>query len=185
MPLRFTTAQNDDDLRKILALQAINQHDAVSPEVAHNQGFVTVIHPFEVLKAMDTAEGQIIAKDGDILAGYALVMPRSFRTLVPVLQPMFDTLDTLLYKGKPLENFYVMGQICVAEAYRGQGVFDGLYAAHKSLLAQKYEVCITEISARNPRSLRAHERVGFETIYVIQDTTDLWHIVALPLTAPQ
>jgi hypothetical protein len=90
-------------------------------------------------------------------------------------------LDELEYEGKLVKDYryYAMGQICVAEGYRGQGLFDGLYAKHKAELSDKFDLCITEIAKRNTRSLAAHKRVGFEIIHEYFDTThpELWEVV--------
>jgi RimJ/RimL family protein N-acetyltransferase len=40
---------------------------------------------------------------------------------------------------------------------------------------------VTEISARNGRSLRAHERVGFTELTRYRDQTDDWVVVTLDL----
>jgi len=88
---------------------------------------------------------------------------------------MFERLDANAeVKGR---RYYVMGQICVAKAYRGQGVFDRLYAAHREHLRHRFDACVTEISVRNPRSLRAHARVGFEELERYRDAADEWVVV--------
>ena len=70
-----------------------------------------------------------------------------------------------------------MGQICVAENYRGKGVFDSLYQKHKELNGSSYDLCVTSVSTRNKRSMRAHERVGFEIVHTFRDQTDEWNIL--------
>ncbi len=65
--------------------------------------------------------------------------------------------------------------------YRGQGVFDLLYAHHRQLFARQYDFVITEIATRNQRSQRAHERVGFETINTYRDELDEWNVVVMDL----
>ncbi|AYQ32176.1 GNAT family N-acetyltransferase [Runella sp. SP2] len=180
MSVIFTSAQNDEDLRKILELQRQNLYKNTPSEYQQDQGFTTVEHSFESIKKMNDALPQIIAKDGDLLVGYALVMPRTFGQLIPELVPMFDIISGLSYDGKPLseQRYYVMGQICVAQSHRGQGIFDGLYAEHKRQLSGEFDLCVTEIAVRNTRSTRAHERVGFRTIHTHEDHIDLWNIVA-------
>jgi L-amino acid N-acyltransferase YncA len=75
----------------------------------------------------------------------------------------------------------VMGQICIAEGYRGRGIFDGLYRTMAATYRDRYDVAVTEVAARNPRSLRAHARAGFRTMHVYPDATtgEEWHIIAL------
>lgn len=179
MSIQFTTASSDEDLRQIMDLQRQNLYKNTPVEYQKDQGFTTVEHSFEVLTEMNNALPQIIAKDGDILVGYALVMPRTFGQLVPELVPMFDIVAELDWQGKTIgeQRFYVMGQICVAQSHRGQGIFDGLYAAHKKHFSADFDICVTEVAVRNTRSQRAHERVGFRTIYTYEDYTDVWNVV--------
>jgi ribosomal protein S18 acetylase RimI-like enzyme len=134
-------------------------------------GFVTVEHTLDVLRRMHALVPSVVAKDGAELAGYALVMPVECRSFVPILEPMFQRLETL---GMFRERFYVMGQICVAAPYRGRGVFDLLYRAHRDELSQRFDSVVTEVSVRNGRSLRAHQRVGFEELERYSDATDEW-----------
>lgn len=185
MDIRYTTVQDAQDVGQILDLQAANHPSAISLETARSQGFVTVRHEPDVLLRMNRAYPSVIAKDGERLAGYCLVMPREFGPEVPVLAPMFDLLETLSWRGRPLRDggWFVMGQVCVAEAYRGQGVFDGLYAKLREVCRTDFDFVVTEIAERNARSLRAHERVGFETIHVYPDATtgEVWHVVAMGL----
>ena len=177
--IRFTTILGDDDIRQVLALQQANLSTQVSQETAASQGFVTVQHNFDLLKKMNGAIPQVIAKDGDVVVGYALVMLPSFQDLIPVLKPMFVLFDSLDFDGKKVSEYqyYVMGQICVAEGYRGAGIFDGMYIKHRELFGEQFDFVATEIATRNTRSIRAHQRVGFQPIHTFQDETDIWEIV--------
>ena len=180
MSVSLTTVTTDKEIHEILTLQSQNLSAVVSEEQARKDGFVTVKHSFPLLKQMNNAAPQVIAKSNDEVIGYALVMPESFKELIPVLIPMFDMLKTLYYREKKIESysFYAMGQICIREGFRGLGIFDKLYEKHKTLYASDYDLCITEVSDRNPRSMKAHERVGFETIHTFKDATDTWNILA-------
>lgn len=168
----------------MLDLQAENHVSVVSASVAQEQGFVTVKHNPEVLQRMNAVAPSIIAKHGDRVVGYALVMPRSFAPHIPILQPMFDLLDTLSWKGRALKEnprWFVMGQICVADGYRGMGIFDGMYQQMKAACQKEYDFVITEIAERNTRSIRAHERVGFKTLHTFSDAVagEDWRVVVL------
>jgi ribosomal protein S18 acetylase RimI-like enzyme len=179
MNLVYCTASTQDHLRQILNLQRANHSSTLSGLQTSRDGFVTVMHTLDLLTQMNDAAPQVIATDGDKVVGYAMVMLKSFASMIPILQPMFDRLETIDYFKRKITDhrFYVMGQICVDERYRGKGVFDSLYKKHKELLQNDYELCVTSVSARNPRSMRAHERVGFETLHTFQDTTDEWNIL--------
>lgn len=179
MNLVYGTASTKDELQQILDLQRTNHSSALIGSTKLRDGFVTVMHTLDLLTQMNNAAPQVIARDGNKVIGYALVMLKSFASMIPILQPMFDRLGTIDYGERKITDyrFYVMGQICVDEQYRGIGVFDSLYNTHKDLLQSDYELCVTSVSTRNRRSMRAHERVGFETVNTFTDATDEWNIL--------
>jgi hypothetical protein len=166
------------ELEQILELQHQNLAPQLSPEEAHSQGFVTAVHTPDILAQMHALAPSIIAKDGARVIAYALTMLVEARTFVPILEPMFQSFETLDWQGKPLNQsrFYVMGQVCVAAGHRGQGVFDALYQGHKEHYSSRFELIVTEIATRNTRSLRAHERVGFRSLGTQRDAVDEWVI---------
>jgi L-amino acid N-acyltransferase YncA len=164
------------DLPAILRLQRDNLERALGTEEAREQGFVTVVHDEETLRQMHALAPSVVAEEEGALVGYALTMTIEAQSFVPALQPMFEQLATF-----GLTNFYVMGQICVARSHRGRGVFDALYAGHRALYGSHFDALVTEISARNTRSRRAHERAGFEVIHRYRGETDEWLVVVLRL----
>lgn len=179
-PIELTFAESQKDIEEILSLQQLNLKTNVSEEVKKEQGFVTVCHSLEQLETMRSLTPQIIAKaEGKVIA-FALAMLPSMGKLIPELQPMFDIVDDIKWKGQQIRDYkyYMMGQICVAADFRGQGVFEKLYHTHKNFYEKEFDLCITEISTSNKRSQRAHEKVGFETIHLHQDHIDEWNVVA-------
>ncbi|HMX40177.1 MAG TPA: GNAT family N-acetyltransferase [Saprospiraceae bacterium] len=182
--LHYTTVSSSEEVSQILGLQARNHPSVLSADQMADQGFVTVQHDPAVLLRMNQVAPSVIAKAGGQVVGYALVMPRSFAPQVPILQPMFALLDTLSWRGAPLfeqTRWFVMGQICVAEDYRGQGVFDGLYRTMREVCRADYDFTVTEVAERNTRSMRAHERVGFQTLHRYPDpgAGEDWRVVVL------
>ena len=168
------------DLQQILHLQNENLVQNIDETEIQSQGFVTLHHNLKILEQMHRLAPSVIIKDNDKVVAYALTMLPECRQLMPDLEPMFSLLDKLSWKDKPLTDysFYVMGQICVAKQYRGQGLFDKLYAHHKKIYQPQFKLFITEIATRNHRSIRAHERVGFKTIHTHRDELDEWVVVA-------
>jgi hypothetical protein len=183
MPI-VTQAASIADLQGILDLQQQNLPSNISAQEALEQGFVTVIHDIEILKSMNDVAAHTIAKDGEKVVGYCLSMLQQFRYKIPVLEPMFDMIDDLQWRGKSFRNvpYFVMGQTCVAKGYRGIGLFDRLYQGLKANFDTSFDVVVTEISIRNQRSWRAHQRVGFELVlqYNAPDG-ETWLIVAWDL----
>lgn len=177
----ITTVQSDDDVRGILALQQKNLKKNLTPEQIQSQGFVTVEHEYIVLKAMNDAQPSVIVKDGDTVVAYCLAMLPQFRNDVPELKTLFEAIDEIDYDGQTLKdfNYVVMGQVCVGEGYRSMGFFDGMYQKLREELSAKFEMCVTDISTNNTRSLKAHARVGFIPVKDFHDATlgEVWRVV--------
>ncbi len=177
----ITTVKNDDDVRGILALQQKNLKKNLTPEQIQSQGFVTVEHQFSVLKAMNDAQPSVIVKDGDTVVAYCLAMLPQFRNDVPELKTLFDSIDEIDYEGLTLKDYQyvVMGQVCVGEGYRSMGFFDGMYQKLREELSGKFQMCVTDISTNNLRSMKAHARVGFIPVKDFHDATlnEVWRVV--------
>jgi hypothetical protein len=175
------TLQTQRDIDDLLDLQAQNMPQALNQYSQRSQGFLTVQHNAALLRAMMAAAPQVILRDRAVLAGYALAMPVAMREAIPVLVPMFEQLEQLHFQDKPLQQipYIVMGQICIASSYRGQGFFELLYDGLRLHLSDTYEIIITEVSTRNPRSLRAHHRMGFQTFHTYSDPSgEHWELIA-------
>lgn len=167
--------ESEGDLEGILALQ--RECREPTPD-----GFVTVIHTLDILRAMQSLVPSIVARDANArIVGYALVMPKEASSLIPILEPMFEKIASLPESeicGRPGARWYVMGQIAVAPAHRASGLFTRLYDEHRARNRGAFDAVVTEVSTRNTRSLRAHLRVGFRTISVYRDATDEWALLA-------
>lgn len=166
MPIITTTATTDQHLHQILKLQKINLPVALSEEEIKQEGFVTVDHNFDILKRMNSPYPHIIALYDEQVIGYALVMLKELGDEIPILKPMFEKINELKLKGKALSEckYFVVGQACVAKAFRGEGVFYKMYDHMKSVMQSDFDYSITEVSTLNPRSLKAHAKQGFENI---------------------
>jgi len=165
--IEYTVSKTDKDLLGIIALQKSNLPGNLSPEEMQSQGFVTVVHSFDVLKKMNTIEQSIVAKDNDKVLAYLLAMTEQSRKDIPILAPMFELFGKIILGGKPLAGYryIVVGQVCVGRDYRGKGVLDECYTAYKTHLEDKYDFAVTEIATKNGRSINAHKRIGFREIH--------------------
>ena len=170
----YKRASTLDELEQIRTLQLQNSSENISSEEKLQEGFVTVQHSVALLEQMNSACAHIIAKDNDIVVGFALVMLSAFRNEIKVLIPMFERIDELVPKDK---TYVVMGQICVDKNYRKQGIFRGLYHFYKEELQHQFDYLITEVAAINLRSMQAHEAVGFKIIDTYQEDGIVWNIM--------
>lgn len=179
--ITYQPVSNDTELEQILTLQQQNLAVHLTPEQIQTQGFVTLVHTLPLLRKMHLQAPSIIAKDGETLAGYCLAMTKELKADIPLLIPMFDTIETLNFQDVPLKDipYIVVGQVCVAAGYRGKGTLEGMYQAYKNTYHGQYAFAITEIAHRNKRSLQAHKKVGFQTLlaYLSPDDHQIWEIV--------
>lgn len=178
MSIRYTRAQTRSDLEQILGIQQENLKTVLSGPEKRDEGFVSVVHDLELLDAMNRVCAHILAKDGDTVAGYALCMHPDFSEAIPMLRPMFKKVHSLIH---PTHRFVIMGQICIAKAWRKKGIFRGLYSAMQSDLAGEFDSIITEVDDENQRSLSAHIAIGFETLEVYHSGDRTWHLIQLPI----
>ncbi|WP_459211916.1 GNAT family N-acetyltransferase [Aquimarina rhabdastrellae] len=178
--MKLKLAESDNELQQILELQNANHYNNVSSTLQKSDGFVTVSHDFDLLSNMNKKAKQIIAVDNGKVIGYALVMLKEFKNMIPVLIPMFDMFQNIAYHDIKLDdlNYYVMGQVCIAQEYRGKGIFKSLYQKHKEVYSPQFELCLTEVASNNLRSMKAHQKIGFKILHTYSDTTNEWNILS-------
>jgi GNAT superfamily N-acetyltransferase len=181
--IKLDIASSDHHFEQILDLQRRYHAQTLTPAVQAQEGFVFAQHSVPLLRRMAETLPQAIALADDAVVGYCLALPLSLRSEVATLAPMFDQFSRCTYGGRPLSEvrFFVGGQVCVDRNHRGRGLLARLYE-HVALTAPAtYELCVTEIAVRNQVSIRAHERMGFETISRYSDGREEWVVVAWPL----
>lgn len=176
-------AKTDQHFAQILDLQRRYHADALPPDVHAAEGFVYARHTASLLRRMTAELPQAIALDRGGVVGYCLAMPLSMRGELPELVPMFEHFARCTYRGRPLAGmrYFVGGQVCVDRAYRGQGLMGRLYQHVGQTAPAAFELCVTEVAVRNPVSVRAHLRIGFEEISRYSDGREDWVVVAWPI----
>ena len=177
--LKATTVNTIEELQQILDLQQQNLPKNISAEELKSQGFVTFQHDLKTLQEFHQLAPSVIVKDDEKVIAYALTVVNEARHVFPPMESMFRLLEKLQWKDKPFcdYRYYEMGQVCVAKEYRGKDVFEMLYQEHKKSYSNKYDLLVTMISTMNHRSLKAHEKVGFETVLIEKDELDEWAVV--------
>ncbi|WP_420603814.1 GNAT family N-acetyltransferase [Flagellimonas sp.] len=174
--IRYIQASTIDHLEQILLLQQQNLPKSLTDKEKELEGFLTVEHSLEILKEMNDECGHVIALNNEKVIGYALCMHPRFAESIEVLKPMFHEIYKVV-KGK--SNYMVMGQICVAKSHRGQGVFRRLYETMKENLPAGFDTIITEVDAKNQRSICAHKAVGFRKLKRYSSDGKDWILVVL------
>jgi len=164
--ITYTTSKSIEDLAGIIELQKENLPSNLTKEEIFREGFVTVVHSLEDLKKMNAIEQSVIAKDKGKIIAYLIAMTSKSKDDIPVLIPMFANFGNIKLHNKTLSayNYIVVGQVCVAKGFRGQGILDNCYAEYKKQFKRKYDFAITEIATKNLRSINAHKRIGFTEV---------------------
>jgi len=175
----FDVANTEEQFNQILRLQQENLVNLISEEQQARHGFVFAEHTLALLKRMATYLPQVVALSDNKVVGYNLALHVSMKNEVPKLIPMFHEFEQSKYKDRPLVTykFMVGGQVCVDKNFRGQGLMSKLYHETKNRLPSGYELCVTEVAARNIISLKAHEKMGFEVVNTYNDGKELWNVV--------
>jgi ribosomal protein S18 acetylase RimI-like enzyme len=177
--LSLSLVSTEAEILGIKALQEENLRTNITDEEALSQGFLTASYTMEYLREMNAAAPTVIAKDGEIIAGYAMVATKPVRNGHDLMADLFDTIDRTFYQGKLLKEseYVVVGQLCVAKAYRGLGLVQKLYGHFRDCYADQYEYLVTDVAQANARSLKAHMKSGFQVIDTLTYGGIKWDIV--------
>lgn len=179
-------AGNDSELEGILALQRLNLRRNLAATEAAREGFLTAEYTLEYLRKMNQEEPSVIAVAEDQVVGYALAATQPIREGNPLLADLFRQIDLLHFNGEPLRqtNYVVVGQLCVAKAFRGIGLVRRLYGQFRHSMQTRFRYAITDVARDNRRSLEAHRRTGFQTIHSITFEGLQWEVVLWDWTDP-
>lgn len=177
--ITITRVSNTSELEEISKLQQLNLKENISLSEAAEQGFLTASYSMEFLSQMHDAIPAIVAKDGDIIAGYALVAVQSIKLHHDLIAELFQAIDEVIVDGQPLANanYVVVGQLCVAKEYRGMGLVQKMYNHFRDCLKESYDFCATDVAQPNARSLKAHKKTGFEVAGTLTYGGIPWDIV--------
>lgn len=178
---------SDDELAGIRHLQEINLKGNLPQEEIDSQGFVTAVYNMEILRLMHSIRPSVIAKEGNVVVGYVIAATKAIKPHHDFLAAFFDQLDLLEYNGQSLKDvdYALSGQLCVAKSHRGQGLSTLMYNYYRESMKAHYPYCITDIDVVNVGSIRAHEKVGFKELKVVEYWDVTWKIIIWDWNAPE
>jgi GNAT superfamily N-acetyltransferase len=168
------------DLERIVELQRLNLLDTLTGDLRESEGFVTMKYTVQELQLMRGDYRHVVAKFDDVVIGYALVMVKECRASFPFLDDMFQHAEVAVFSGHPMQKsaYFFMGQICVDQAFRGKGIFRKLYETLRGQMRADFDFVVTEVSIKNTRSMRAHQKVGFLEITDGSGDASEWRVIA-------
>lgn len=171
----FKRVTSEDELKGIKILQTKNLRANLSQAEIESEGFVTAQYTPEFLVELHSHCPSVIAKIGDTVVGYVIAAARAINIQHKVLRAMFQAIDS--HEASKDFNFVLCGQLCVDKPCRGRGLAIELYRHFKKELEGEFDGVVTDISIYNPRSLKAHCKVGFKTIGQMTFEDSLWDLV--------
>eukprot|EP01039_Chlorochromonas_danica_P002857 gene2857-3121_t len=178
------TRAQENDLPQIKALQLANLSKNLSDEEKASEGFLTADYSLDLLQVMHREAPAVVAKEreGGRVVGYVLAVTKSLYGSHELLNHLMDDLKSLSFEGQTLSdyNYVIVGQLCVAKGYRGRGLVSLLYEAFRVAFSPQHSLAVTEVAVSNPRSLRAHERSGFQIVRTKSYEGVAFHTIAWP-----
>lgn len=177
--LQVKLVTTPEEVIAIKALQNLNLRVNISQEEAASEGFLTASYTMEYLEAMNADAPSVIAKAGDEVVGYAMVTTKALRDGHELMADLFNTIDRTQYKASRLGeiDYVVVGQLCVAKAFRGMGLVQLMYNHFRDCYAGLFSYLVTDVAQANARSLKAHQKTGFQVIDTLTYGGIGWDIV--------
>ncbi len=183
----------ESDISGILKLQSLNLYTNLS-EAEKATGFVTTPFQIEQIEALIAQAGAFVVEREDIVAGYALAGSWDFFSQWPIFPYMVSRFPQLEFQGRKItvENSFQYGPVCIDRTWRGSNALPLLFETMKSSFREAaltscdscYQMGVTFINKKNPRSLAAHTRkLQLEVIDEFEFNGSSFHGLAFSTTA--
>jgi ribosomal protein S18 acetylase RimI-like enzyme len=180
--IELRLVQNDEEIVAMKELQNANLKPNLTRDEQEAEGFVTSDYPLKLLRFMHSKCASVIAVDRATqkVVGYVMATPKDeIYGMHGLLDEFFDHANPVIYKERQLQdtNYIIIGQLCVAKGYKGLNLARKMYEYFKEVYSSKYECCVTDVDEANHRSIRAHEKTGFQIVHTVPYGGSRWHIV--------
>lgn len=156
-----------DDYPNIIALHRKNLFSNLS-ELERQNGFLSIdFKDDSQLAAINEDLAVIVAMQEKVVVGYVCATSQEYSQQIPLLKYMMSLYPETMFKGQLLSNYrsFLYGPVCVAAAYRGTGILQGLFQALLAQVATRYNAGVAFLAKDNPRSFRAHtQKLGMELL---------------------
>lgn len=175
--VQIQLAKTSEELIEVIALQQANLRKNISKNEAETQGFLMAEYDLDFLEMLHKNSPGILAKDGEKVVGYSLVALPETAGHHPLLADLVENIERCLYNGKSVTNYAIVAQLCVSKDYRGQDLVQKLYGGFQEHYASRFDFCVTDVAQANARSLKAHQKRGFQVIDTLSYGGIGWDIV--------
>ena len=164
------------DIPGILELQDQNLYGKMT-EAERANGFVTTPFVPEQIEAIIEQDGLFVAEENGIIIAYVFAGTWAYFQQWEIFELMVSRFPILQFKGQKItvENSFQYGPVCIAKAYRGQGVLQMIFEEMRQELVQRFPISITFINKVNVISTKAHtKKLGWVIIDEFQFNNNLY-----------
>jgi|SRR6476469_2344163 len=155
------------DYPGIIALHRQNLFSNLSELERHN-GFLSIdFKDASQLATINEDVAVIVAVQENTVVGYVCATTQEYSQQIPLLKYKMSLYPETMFQGQPLSNYrsFSYGPVCVAAAYRGTGILQGLFQALLAQVATRFNAGVAFVANDNQRSLRAHtQKLGMEML---------------------
>jgi hypothetical protein len=153
------------DYDQMVALQEANLVSNLSTD-QKSDGFLSRTFNAAELAAMNEDLCIIVCSDNGEIKGLLATGTTDYNKQFDLPSAMIARYQNAMFAGKSLADWvsFVAGPVVIDKSARGTGAFEGLYNELFLTLPPSYEVAVTLISTTNGRSLKAHEKLGYEKV---------------------
>ncbi|HKV55655.1 MAG TPA: hypothetical protein VJN94_13560 [Candidatus Binataceae bacterium] len=176
-------AARPEDYDAMVLLANANYIENLTPE-QRRDGFLSVRFVRDDFVRMAGEVGIAAAFEDGALAGFLCAETIDKAGMPPVLARTAQCFRDSHFQGKPGHEWksFLAGPLCIAEAFRGQGVRHGLHKALLAMVQGNYEVGVSFIAFENSRSYHgatAHEgHGGLDEVASFELNGQHYHVLA-------
>jgi hypothetical protein len=155
----------DADYSQIVDLQLRNLDVNLSNE-QKSGGFLSGYFEEPALRRMNEDMCVLVCAEGARVAGFIGLSSLEFNRDLGMPGALVAAAQNHAFDGRPLLQWSssLCGPVCIEEQFRGIGLFGQLYEQIPDFIPQ-CDLAITSVSRENPRSIRAHEKVGMQRVF--------------------
>ena len=155
----LTRQGTQEDIPGILSLQDQNLYSKMT-EAERVNGFVTTPFVPEQIEAIIEQDGLFVAEDKGVIIAYVFAGTWSYFQQWAIFELMVARFPMLQFNGQKItvENSFQYGPVCIAKAYRGQGLLQKIFEEMRQVFVQRFPISITFINKVNVISEKAHTK---------------------------
>ncbi len=153
------SAASREDFPAILELQGKNLFEALTSEQRAG-GFLTGGFSIDMLHEVIKGAAIVKAFTTTELVGYRMAQTLTFASSSALLSAIIERFPSIAFGGQKLSELevFISGPTCIAEAWRGRGIHEGMFKKMLSLVQNRFDIGVGFVDEANPRSLAAAQR---------------------------